>query len=285
MGKIDLHTHSTASDGSLTPTQLVISARKHGVDRLALTDHDTTDGLNEAIIAGENNGVIVISGIELSVNHASGSLHMLAYGFDKTNPELINMIDKLKHSRSNRNSQIVSKLNELGYNITWESIVEIAGGGVIGRGHIGQVLMQAGYFDSIHTVFDQLLSSGGSAYVDRFKLDIERAIELVHGAGGVAVWAHPGLHGDELKSMILEQLPHWVEVGLDGLESDYNLHSIELRDNLRTIAKKHGIIFTGGSDFHGKLKPDIQLGQGPDGVPVSEECYTGLIDRLEQIRN
>jgi len=281
MGKIDLHTHSTASDGSLSPTQLVIAAREQGVDRLALTDHDTTDGLEEAISAGEKIGVDVISGIELSVNHDSGSLHMLAYGFDKSNPEFKTIVEKLKHSRGNRNTQIIVKLNELGYPVTWETILEIAGGGLIGRGHIGQALYQAGYFDNIQAVFNQLLSRGAPAYVDRFKLDIESAIKMVHDAGGVAVWAHPGLHGDELDSLILQQLPRWVEFGLDGLESDYNLHSIALRDNLRNIANGYGIIYTGGSDFHGQLKPDIQLGQGPDGIPVSEDCYNSLIGRIE----
>ena len=285
MPKIDLHTHSTASDGSLTPTQLIISAKEQGVDRLALTDHDTVAGLREAIAAGQKYGVRVIKGIELSVNYEAGELHLLGYGFDDLNIKFTATVAKLQISRAERNHKIVSKLNEQGYSISWDTIHDIAGGGVIGRGHIGQALMNAGYFDSIQTVFEQLLSTGAPAYVDRFRLELREAIRLIHNAGGIAVWAHPGLHGDELEVMLDDLLPHWADAGLDGLESDYNLHSIELRDRLRAVADSHGMIYTGGSDFHGQLKPDVSLGQGPEGMAVSEECYQGLTDRIKGVRS
>lgn len=282
MGKIDLHTHSTASDGSLSPTELIISACVQGVDRLALTDHDTTDGLADAILAGEKYGVKIISGIELSVNHESGTLHLLGYGFDESNTEFTSIVNKLKYSRADRNKKLISKLNELGHQISWESVVKMAGGGVVGRGHFGQVILESGKFNSIQDVFERLLSDGAPAYVDRFRLNIEDAITLIHNAGGVAVWAHPGLH-DNFESMLL-QLPNWVKAGLDGLESDYSLHPLELRDRLRSIAIIHGLIYTGGSDFHGSLKPDIQLGQGAEGESVSEECYSRLIERIEIVQ-
>ncbi len=279
LGKVDLHTHSTASDGSLSPTELIILAREQDINRLALTDHDNIDGIAEAVLAGENYDVEVIPGIEFSVSYDSGDLHLLGYGFDVTNPELSGTISKLQNSRGIRNKKIVEKLNSLGYTISWKSIQEIAGDGVMGRGHISQALMNSGKFESVNDVFKQLLSSGAPAYVDRYRLKIGDAINLIHNAGGVAVWAHPGLH-DDFESM-LPHLPQWIDAGLDGLESDYSVHSMELRDRLRSIATAHGIIYTGGSDFHGSLKPDIQLGQGPDGQPVGEECYLNLRTKIE----
>ena len=283
MGKIDLHTHSTASDGSLSPTELIIKAHEHGVNRLALTDHDTIDGITEALYAGDKSGIEVIAGIELSVNYETGDLHLLGYGFDSLHHELNTIVKKLQNSRSDRNDRIITKLNELGYPDLEESLQEFSGDGVVGRGHIAQALLKSGKFESVQDVFEQLLSIGSPAYVDRYRLTIEDAISMIHRAGGIAVWAHPGLY-DDFENMLL-QLPNWVDAGLDGLESDYSMHSIELRDRLRSIAISHGIIYTGGSDFHGSLKPDIMLGQGANGELVSEDCYDSLIERMESLKH
>lgn len=276
---IDLHTHSRASDGSLTPTELVKQAAEKGIGTLSLTDHDTVDGVAEAVAAGEKFGVTVIPGVELSVNHELGSLHLLGYGIDVHDKPFLETVNQLRCSRNERNTRILARLEELRYPVSAEAVAELAGTGSVGRGHIGKALMNAGYFSSVEKAFEALLNRGSPAYVDRFRLLLKDAVALIHHAGGVAVWAHPGLHHEELPAM-LELLPRWVEYGLDGLESDYSQHTLELRDRLRHLALQHGLIYTGGSDFHGDLKPDIRLGEGPEGMVIDERCIHQLLARI-----
>jgi len=278
--KIDLHTHSSISDGELSPWQLVKIATEKELTTIALTDHDTIDGIDQARSAGKKFGIDIIPGVEFSVNHEDGSMHLLGYYIDHHNSELIRIISKLKSSRSDRNEKIVARLNELGYNVKIGDVLRLSPEGTCGRTHIAKVLVASGKFKTVSDVFDELIGHGCPAYLDRYRLQLKDAIELIHNAGGVAVWAHPGNHGKKMDRM-LDRLSLWKSYGLDGLESDYATHSIILRDRLRKIALENGLIYTGGSDFHGSSKPDNQLGVGPEGVEISKDCLV-MLQRSKQ---
>jgi len=281
--KIDLHTHSTASDGTLSPAELVVSAKARGIVALSITDHDTFEGVSEALEAGQREGVRVVSGVELSVDHRDGSIHLLGYGFDHCNKALIRAVEYLIESRNERNLGMIKRLSELGFSITLEDVRELSKRGALGRAHLAQWLYISRQVGSIDEAFDKLIGKGKPAYLDRKRLDLSDACSLIHAAGGVTVWAHPGLHKGNL-SHKLNQLQDWKRMGLDGLESDYSGHSIVLRDMLRLKAKDIGMIFTGGSDFHGDIRPSVQLGDGPGGEDIAYECWENLNGRLKEIR-
>jgi len=283
VSKIDLHLHTTASDGSLSPWEIVKKASDEGFSVISITDHDSISGLEEGIEAGSKFNINVIAGVELSVNHETGSLHLLGYGFDIHNQEIIENLVRVVNSREDRNLNIVRRLSELGYPISHEEVKAFSGDGTVGRGHIATVLIQKGYVSDIKEAFDRFLSRGGPAYVDRFRLEMRTSIEMIHRAGGVAVWAHPGLHGSRLEDLV-EMLPVWSAYGLDGLESDYSQHSLALRNRLRNLALKNNLIYTGGSDFHGDMKPDVPLGNGPEGNLIDTKCAELVISRLREVQ-
>ena len=268
MIKIDLHTHSSASDGTLSPRSLVKLAAETGLRAISLTDHDTIDGIDDALQAGMDFGVEIIPGVEISVNWEEGSMHLLGYYIDHLHDSMTDALQTCKLSRDNRNEKILSRLNELGYNIKLEDVLKISPDGTCGRAHIARLLIESGRFETIGQVFDKLLNRGAAAYMERYRLQLKEAIQVIHDAGGIAVWAHPGNHS-RLNRM-LELLPKWGDFGLDGLESDYADHSIDLRDDLRKQALQYGLIYTGGSDFHGSIKPENSLGNGPEGGEIDE---------------
>ncbi len=283
MTKIDLHTHSSASDGTLSPRSLVKLAAESGLTAIGLTDHDTVDGMDEALQAGREFGVEIIPGIEFSVNWEEGSMHLLGYYIDQYHISLTEALHTCKLSRENRNEKIIARLNELGYSIKLEDVLKLSPDGTCGRAHIANALIRSGYFKSVKEAFDKLLDYRAAAYIDRYRLQLEEAIQIIHDAGGVAVWAHPGNHYKI--NRMLELLPTWVDFGLDGLESDYSDHSINLRDDLRKQALQHGLIYTGGSDFHGLNKPENSLGRGPEGSEIDVNCLRMLKERREVRRN
>ncbi len=252
------------------------------IEVLSLTDHDTLDGLEEFDAEGEKLGIRTISGVELSVDIDGGSLHLLGYGFRADDRDLKSILIELKESRQVRNQKIIHKLQELGYDITLDGVSKRARNGVMGRLHIAAELVAAGRAGSINEAFAHLLKRGGAAYFDRRRLTMFEACTIIHQAGGAAVWAHPGLHTENLSALI-ERLPDWKKEGLDGVESDYSAHSIEQSENLREIAGKLGLIVTGGSDFHGSYRPGVELGQGPEGSQIREECYFQLRERIHEI--
>jgi len=180
---------------------------------------------------------------------------------------------------------MLRKLNKLGYEITSGEVQRLAGMGTVGRGHIGQALVKSGYFSKVEYTFEFLLQYGAPAYEDRFRLNLRDAINLLHNAGGIAVWAHPGLLNPDKLERLIHRLPRWAEYGLDGIESDYSQHSLALCDCLRSLALGNGLIYTGGSDFHGELKPNIRLGDGPEGTPIDSVCLESLDERLEMVRD
>ena len=282
MSRIDLHTHSNISDGSLSPRRLVEHAVECGISAIALADHDTVDGIDDFLVAGAEFGIETIPAVEISVNHEDGSLHLLGYYIDHKHRELLESLKLMERARTERNEKIVARLNELGYPLKLEEVLSLSENGTFGRSHIARALVSRGYFGEVKTGFNALLRYGRAAYIDRFRLQLKDAIALIHAAGGIAVWAHPGMSGDKMENM-LESLPRWKNYGLDGIESDYCNHSIALRDRLRQQASDINLIYTGGSDFHGEIKPENMLGCGPEGNEIDPKCLLMLKQRRDHI--
>ncbi|MBZ0293430.1 MAG: PHP domain-containing protein [Anaerolineae bacterium] len=246
---LDLHTHTTASDGQLTPAQLVELAREIGLDTIAITDHDTTSGIIQAQEAAPS-GFEVIAGIELSAEDAGGDVHMLGYCIDLDNAIFQTALEEFRSRRYFRAQKIAEKLAALELPVEWDRIEAIAEGGAIGRPHIARAMMEAGYVTSVKEAFERFLENGGPAYVARKRLSPEESVELIHIAGGAAVLAHP-VYVKDHRAMIDRLLP----VGLDGIEVVYPDHPPALQAELRAIAQAHDLIMTGGSDFHGLNLP------------------------------
>ncbi|BHH83252.1 PHP domain-containing protein [Desulforhopalus sp. 52FAK] len=276
---IDLHIHSTMSDGTLSPTEIVDLAVRKGLSCIALTDHDTIAGYKEARAHGEDVGLDVISGVELSVVFAGDHLHLLGYFVDCDNSELLEGLFELHGARDKRNSEILRNLSELGITIDEYELRRISTTGETGRPHIAKILLQRGVVRSMDEAFDKYLGRNGSAYVTRFVYDIKRGIDLIHGAGGLAVVAHPLnlLKNDMDSGSILKTLK---ELGLDGVESYYPTHSRKYRKQLVKLAQSHGLFVTGGSDYHGSIRRGTTLAGGK-GVSVPIE----VIDEMRRVLN
>jgi predicted metal-dependent phosphoesterase TrpH len=275
---IDLHTHSTASDGSFSPVKLIRYARTKGLRAVALTDHDCIDGLEEAIAVGNEIGVEVIPGIELSAKFNNGGMHILGYFVNPSDPVFLQRLSMLQEARRQRNPKIVKKLQDLGMNISYEEVVAASGGGQVGRPHFAQVLVNKGFVRTIAEAFEKYLRNGGSAYVEKDRLSPEESIALIHEAGGVAVLAHPftlHLPVDQLDPLF-ERL---VQGGLDGLEVYYSVHTPEQTAQYERLAERWGLVKTGGSDFHGDYKPKIDLGVGMGDLQVPYSILEELRQR------
>lgn len=260
---VDLHTHSTASDGSLTPREVVTLARERGLTAVALTDHDTTDGLPEAIQTGADVGIEVIPGIEISAAYPDGTMHILGYFIDFRQSFFMQGIKVLKQARAERNPRIVEKLNRLGLPLSMAQVRRFSGGDQIGRPHIAQALVAQGYVKDAQEAFDRYLRQGGPAYVAKFRLPPAEAIGLIRGAGGIPVLAHPFTLGLTSLAALKRLLQQLQELGLAGLEVYYPEHSPALQADYLRLAQDLGLLVTGGSDFHGAVKPEIELGRGP----------------------
>jgi len=242
--RIDLHLHSTASDGILTPTELVCTALDKNLEVIALTDHDTTGGIEEAVEAARGTPLNVIPGVEISTDvPGANELHILGYHVDPHHPELESRLSSLRRARIDRARRTVSCLAQAGCPIEWDHLVELSQGDVIGRPHIAQALVDAGHVESVHHAFYQYLAKGRPAYIERFKLTPVQAIETILAAGGVPVLAHP--------RRVLEHVPRLVRAGLAGLEAYYPNHPEPEQEFLVNLARRHDLIVTGGSDFHG----------------------------------
>jgi hypothetical protein len=245
-GKIDLHLHTNKSDGRLSPTELVRLVHQGGVRRMALTDHDTTAGMEEALAEGKRLGVEVIPGVELGTDSRSGDLHMLGLFLDYQDAEFQKTMARFREGRINRVHKIVSNLAEVGVNISVNRVFGIAGEASVGRPHVAQALLEAGYVKAMPEAFEKWLAYGGPGDVPRDKLSPEDAIELIHRVGGLAVVAHPY----EGKN-ILEQLPGLAAAGLDGVETYYQGYGPDRVQELLGFCERLKILPTGGSDFHG----------------------------------
>lgn len=261
----DLHLHTTASDGTLTPRQMVQAAKEVGLSVIAITDHDTVSGLAEALEAGQELDIEVIPGIELSTIDSKQEVHILGYYIDTSCQNLLDVLSQMIHARDTRAVRMIEKLNELGVSITLDRVREISGNEFMGRPHIARAMIEAGYIKEHAEAFTtEYIGSGGRAYVERYKITPEQAISLIHEAGGVAVLAHPGCLGD---GGVLgeEDIVRYVGFGLDGVEVYYAKHSPEQVEYYKRLALTYGLMMTGGSDFHG--------GEGESlGVMLKHEC-------------
>ena len=279
---IDLHAHTTASDGSFSPAELVRHARDIGLNAVAVTDHDTFGGWDQALRAGEEIGVEVVPGIELSVSDGQEKWHLLGYYFERDS-ELGAELAELQRERARRNDMIVENLNALGHDVTMERVREIAGEGAqIGRPHIATALMELGAVSSVQNAFDTLLAEGGPAYASKQTLHPADAVRLIHQAGGVAIWAHPTRAPSERAALLdftrgEAMLKQWIEWRLDGLETYYGAYTPDEVAWTNAMAEKYGLLGTGGSDFHGKTKPTVALGAVNGGAEVPD----GVLERLK----
>ena len=279
---IDLHAHTTFSDGTLTPTQLVEEAAAIGLSAVAVTDHDTVDGLPEALACGERLGVRVVPGVEVNCEHEQVTLDVLGYFLaGAPNDELETELAELRRYRDARNGRILERLAELGYPISADDLAQTAGGGAVGRPHIGEAMVRRGYADSVSDAFRRFLKRGAPAYVDRRRLALGPAIRLLRASGGLPVIAHPGIiRTDEagLEHLVREA----ARAGLAGLEVLYPLHDEATVARLTGLAERYGLVPTGGSDYHGTVQPDIRLGVASGGEPVPDELLVGL-DRIAAV--
>ncbi|MBM4294229.1 MAG: PHP domain-containing protein [Deltaproteobacteria bacterium] len=258
---IDLHAHSTASDGSYAPAEVVRLAKEGGLTAIALTDHDTIDGIPEAMAAGDKWGVEVIPGVEISAHFPGGSMHVLGYFIDYTNGLLDERLAVLKQARLDRNPQIIAKLNALGIPLTMEQVVKVSGGGQVGRPHIARALWEAGYVSNIQDAFDKFLRSGAPAHVNKFRFPPREAINMIREAGGVPVLSHPFTLGLGSAYALKNTLLELKGLGLAGIEVFYSEHSREQEALYLKLARELGLLVTGGSDFHGLNKPEVVFGK------------------------
>jgi len=280
---IDLHMHSTFSDGTATPSQLVDLARATGTAAIALTDHDTADGVPELLEAGRRKGIETLAGIELSVESpCGGSVHLLGYGIDPFFHPLREALDRVLRGREERNEKIVRRLQMLGVRLNMDEVRAVAGEDVVGRPHIAQILIEKGAVETFEEAFDRYLARSGAAYYDRYRLDAQTAIGLLDAAGGLAVLAHPHLsHLDSMEEVEAVIRP-LMDAGLRGLEAYYSEHTDEQTQMYLEVAAHFGLLATGGSDFHGLVRPGVMLGRGHGDLRVPYRHFERLKEAIEK---
>ncbi|HEY3297416.1 MAG TPA: PHP domain-containing protein [Armatimonadota bacterium] len=265
--KADLHVHTTASDGRLTPEAVVIEAASVGLAGIAITDHDTIHGIRPAMEAGLQTGVTVVPGVEINTDYGKDEIHMLGYYIDMDSPSLNAHLETLRSARLERGAEMVKKLNALGLKLSMERVLKIAGKASIGRPHIARAIVEAGYAGGMNGAFGKYLVRGAPGYVPRLKLSAVEAIHIILEAGGVAVMAHPG------NSKHDELIPELVSAGMQGIEAAHTDHSSAQRRHYLKLARKYGLLATGGSDYHG---PDMMKMAAVGHVQVDMDVVTAL---------
>ncbi len=273
---IDLHLHSTFSDGTFTPTELVRMAREAGISALSITDHDTVDGTAESIASGAVHGVRVISGVELSVYFDDVHFHLLGYCFDHRDKQLLDRLALLQESREKRNSIIIANLRHLGLDVSEDELQAISSTGQTGRPHIARLMVKKKIVKDIDQAFAIYLRKGKKGYAPRFIYHVQEAIDLIHQSGGSAVLAHPAQISRSLP-FLDELLERLKMLGLDGIETRYPGQRGSFLNKLQRLAAKYGLFETGGSDYHGDIRPDTAMA-GKRGDPVP--CR--LLEELER---
>ena len=272
---VDLHTHSTASDGSETPSALVDKAVDLGLSAFALTDHDTLEGIEEARASAERAGIELIPGTELSLDH-EGGMHLVVLWLEPGSGPLQDRLAGLQFGREGRNAAIVGLLDGLGMPMSLDEVIEESGGGTVGRPHIAAVMMRKGYVESISEAFDLWLGAGKPAYAARPRLSPEEAIGLAHDSGGVPVLAHPHTLGINRSHEMADLLIRLRSAGLIGLEALCAAYQRHEREGYTDLAHRFGLIASGGSDYHGTYKPYLELGTGYGDLAVPD----GVLDEL-----
>ena len=285
---IDLHLHTTCSDGSLKPKELVDKVSTLGIKAIAITDHDEICGCAEAVEYAKGKNITVIPGVELSIDYplqGKNHLHLLGLFIDVHNELLNNALERLRAARRSRAKRIVEKLKQIGYDLTYEELSKSAGDGSIGRPHVAALLRQKGIVKQEAEAFRYFLGRGGPAYVPKEKMDLNSAIEVIHKAKGLAMLAHPISLGYKTYELLGKEILKWQGLGLDGIEAYYSRHDRYLTDWLLAFARQHGLAVSGGSDFHGKAKPDIQPGSGYGNLKIPYHVYEDLISYWQQKYN
>jgi len=277
---IDLHSHSTASDGTLAPAEVVRLAVDRGLSALALTDHDTIDGIAEASAEANRLGLDFLPGIEISAEYPHpGTLHLLGYGIDPQSSILRDMTKTLLEGRDNRNPKIIDKLQKLNVAITMDEVEREAGGNVVGRPHIAAILMRKGYVGSIKQAFDKYLAPGGLAYFDKERLSPVKAIGMILESGGLPVLAHPIQLRYQNDAQLERVVKDLLDVGLAGIEVIHSDHDAKLIAQYSALADRFGLIKTGGSDFHGANKK-VDLGIA-NGRRIPREYFDSLLAAIQ----
>jgi hypothetical protein len=272
----DLHTHTTFSDGKLTPEELINLAKTVGLKYLAITDHDTVDGIGHLYESGlfPARGINIIPGIEFSARHPSSEIHILGYNIDIYHRAMAEKLNEVTEARWTRFSLMIEKLKQMGYNISETDVLTLAGTSkAVGRSHIARAMVKKGYFSSLREVFDNLLERGKPAYEPHYRLEVSEIIEIIKMAGGTPVLAHPKLIGD---NVLVEEL---CRQGIEGIEAFYPLHDEADTAYYVTLAQKHSLIITGGSDFHGSNsgRHPIELGKF-----TIDDCWAEKIFKPEK---
>lgn len=278
MDKIDLHTHSTASDGSMTPAELIRHVKASGLKAVALTDHDTTCGLAEAAIEAAAIGIELVRGVELAAWQDKTELHIVGLDIDDTQPEFIAAMTEMQQIREDRNRRMVALMANAGVDITLEKLHEKEGGGVLTRANFARYLVSVGFVTSIDEAFKRYLDNGRPFYLPRTKITPKRAITLIKSAGGIPILAHPMLYklGKETLEKYIRLLK---EEGLEGIEVYYSTNSPSDDLYLSRLANKYALKYSGGSDFHGSYKPHIKIGTGKGRLVVPYDILEKLRER------
>jgi predicted metal-dependent phosphoesterase TrpH len=291
-GRIDLHIHSTASDGSIDPLEIPCLAQKAGLKAIALTDHDSIDGTKKILTHRHLLGPVkFLTGVEISAAppdffSVPGSFHVLGYGFNVDHPDLNQALLQQQIARKNRNPGIISRLNELGFDMSLEEVISASEEKAqIGRPHIARVMVKKGFVDAIDDAFDLYLGKGKSAYIDKPRVETVQAIKLIRSAGGLPILAHPGLLDVRDFNAYEYLLGELVPMGLMGIEVYSPNHSVEETDYFVELAEKFDLLVTGGSDFHGAINPEIQLGTGNGDLCVPYVIYERLNHEINQIKS
>ncbi|MDR4479163.1 MAG: PHP domain-containing protein [Nitrospira sp.] len=275
MSRIDLHLHTTHSDGSFSTREVMAFAKQAGLTALAITDHDIVEGIPEAAAIGAELGIEVVPGVEISSRLGESELHILGYFMNWTDPLFARRLSTLRDSRHARNPKIVQRLNELGISMTYDEVRALAGTESVGRPHIARLLMEKKVVTSAKEAFDRYLANGRPAFVDRELPKPAEAVQWIREAGGVPVLAHPTwvrTSADGLRTLVREL----KAAGLGGIEVHYSTHTPSQTTEYLELAKQCGLLVTGGSDFHGVTKPDIEVGIGRGQLTISEKLLDPL---------
>lgn len=277
--KFDLHSHTTVSDGTFTPTDLVKKAIDEGFEYLAITDHDNIGGIKEAQRVADGSGLTIIPGVEISVEYGPGTMHMCGYFVDLDNAYFNEKLNFVQDARRNRNPKIVQKLRDAGFDITMEEIEAVAGGKQVGRPHFATVLFEKGYVKTKQEAFDKYLDKSAPCYVNKERLSLEESIKSIKMAGGIPVIAHPIQLGLKDEQAYDEMIGYLKEKGVIGVEAYTSRQTEEENEMFYNLAKKHDMMITGGSDFHGANKPNVKLGYFGNDIKID---YRKLIEEMSK---
>ncbi len=272
---VDLHTHSTASDGSYSPSDLMKKAHGLGIGTIALTDHDCLDGLDEAGAAAAKLGMRFVRGVEIEIAFGPGEFHLLGLDLQGSNQKLLDAIKELAASREKRNRHVFDLFHEQGYELNYDELKERCGSRMIGRPHIAELLVEKKIVKNKQLAFDKFLAKGKPFFIQKDCLELERAIELIHSAGGLAVIAHPmSLFVSWTRMRLL--FPEWQKLGIDGLEAWHPIARVVDCQRLETLAGELGLKVTAGSDYHGPIRPDRDLGKTAGGRSIEDKYFLSL---------